>query len=191
MGEFVCNGVLLAPAPSHLHYYARFGENDVLKKITWFQSIRRRLSRQWKVSIALFRGQKCTVMPYRVPITVVMGRPLQVVASFIFPRPHSARLTYSYLVLSHYTQVPKVAEEAITPGLVDAYLDKYLVRGQDKVEFELHPLQWIRSSLCVQSNLIRNRCCVCGCINHHRLCCGNCSMKTSTFTPSARIGSWC
>ena len=55
-----------------------FGENDVLKKLTWFQGLRQRLSRQWKVSIALFKGQKCTLMPYRVPITVVLGRPLQV-----------------------------------------------------------------------------------------------------------------
>ena len=59
-------------------FFTRFGENDVLKKLPWFQGLRRRLSRKWKVSIALFRGQKCTLMPFRVPITVVLGRPLQV-----------------------------------------------------------------------------------------------------------------
>jgi hypothetical protein len=34
-----------------------------------------------QVSIALFKGQWCTLMPFQKPITVVLGRPLQVSGS--------------------------------------------------------------------------------------------------------------
>ena len=71
--------------PSHAVDSVRFGENDVFRKITWFEAFRQRLSRKWKVSIALFRGQGCTLLPFQVPITVVLGRPLQVV--HFFPSP--------------------------------------------------------------------------------------------------------
>ena len=115
----------------------------MLKKLPWFQGLRRRLSRQWKVSIALFRGQKCTLMPFRIPITVVLGRPLQVRFALSVLRHAVCAVSNCHSFLSTVyveLKVPKVAEDAITPALVSAYLEKYLVRT-------LHVPPWWTSSM--------------------------------------------
>ena len=55
-----------------------FGENNTFTVFRWFQRLREKLSRQFKISLVLFRGRGPTLIPHQVPIEVVCGEPMRV-----------------------------------------------------------------------------------------------------------------
>ena len=58
-----------------------FGESSTFKEIHLpgpFERLRAYLSRRFRVALIPFRGRWCTLLPFRVPVTVVVGRPVEV-----------------------------------------------------------------------------------------------------------------
>jgi len=58
-----------------------FGESATFKEIALpgpLERLRARLSRRFRVALIPFRGRWCTLLPFAVPITVVVGRPVAV-----------------------------------------------------------------------------------------------------------------
>jgi len=55
-----------------------FGESRTFTSVKAFRSIREAISRRFRVSLQLFHGRWFTLIPYRVPIYVVVGKPLDV-----------------------------------------------------------------------------------------------------------------
>lgn len=55
-----------------------FGENRTFTQLTWLRDLREYVSRRFRISLQLFHGRWCTLIPYRTPITVVVGRPVSV-----------------------------------------------------------------------------------------------------------------
>jgi len=55
-----------------------FGESRTFTSVKAFRSIREAVSRRFRVSLQLFHGRWFTLIPYRVPIYVVVGKPIDV-----------------------------------------------------------------------------------------------------------------
>ena len=53
-----------------------FGENRTFVQYTFARRLREVLSRKLGIIVQLFRGRWCTLIPFRVPITVAVGRPV-------------------------------------------------------------------------------------------------------------------
>eukprot|EP00943_MAST-04B_sp_MAST-4B-sp1_P008318 g8318.t1 len=53
-----------------------FGENNTFQQFSCFKQLREKLSRRFKVSLVLFRGRGYTLIPFRTPLNIVFGTPL-------------------------------------------------------------------------------------------------------------------
>jgi Diacylglycerol acyltransferase len=53
-----------------------FGNTSVYSTLTWGAGFRNWLQRRFSLALPLFYGRWFTAMPYRVPITTVVGRPI-------------------------------------------------------------------------------------------------------------------
>ena len=74
-----------------------FGENNTFQQYSCLKQLREKLSRRFKLSLVLFRGRGYTLIPFRTPLNIVFGTPLE---------------------------LPKV--ENPSNKLVEKYLDKYV-----------------------------------------------------------------
>jgi len=55
-----------------------FGEDRVFRRYSWARDWRIYLSRRFRIALELFRGRWFTLMPFRVPLRVVVGPPIAV-----------------------------------------------------------------------------------------------------------------
>ena len=83
-----------------------FGENNTFQQYSCLKQLREKLSRRFKLSLVLFRGRGYTLIPFRTPLNIVFGTPLE---------------------------LPKV--ENPSNKLVEKYLDKY-VRLVEQLYYE-------------------------------------------------------
>lgn len=54
-----------------------FGENNTFQQFSCFKALREKLSRRFKLSLILFRGRGYTLIPFRTPLDIVFGTPMQ------------------------------------------------------------------------------------------------------------------
>ncbi|KAL7527133.1 hypothetical protein ACHAWF_002050 [Thalassiosira exigua] len=82
------------------------GNSDLFKTYSWGMGVRMWLQKKLHISIPIFHGRYLTPLPYRVPVTVIVGEPLKV-------------------------PTPKVYGEQPDDAVVEEYLKKYIEKVKE------------------------------------------------------------